>query len=319
MTEASLPEIDDEKDAAGATRRTALKCMLWAGTGILWTVSGGVPRSLGFGGAQALAGTTDFTFAQISDSHLGFSKEANPDSTATFQQAIDNIKALPTKPQLVLHTGDVSHLSKPEQFDLGAQMMGGLGLDAHYVPGEHDVLVDEGKDFFARFSPHAKPGGWYSFDQGGIHFIGLVNVTNLQAGGFGQLGSDQLEWLEDDLKGKSSSTPLVVFTHIPLWMVYPDWGWGTQDAAQALGYMKRFGSVTVLNGHIHQVMQKVEGNVAFHTAMSTAFPQPAPGTAAGPGPMKVPAEQLKQLLGTRSVTYIQGKGELAVVDKPLGA
>jgi Icc protein len=133
----------------------------------------------------------------------------------------------------------------------------------------------------------------------------------------GKLGADQLEWLEDDLRGKSSSTPIVLFAHIPLWAVYPEWGWSTEDSAQALGYVKRFGSVTALNGHIHQVMQKVEGNVTFHTAMSTAFPQPAPGSAPAPGPMKVPAEKLRSVLGLASVQYLVKKHSLAVVDSTL--
>ena len=152
-----------------------------------------------------------------------------------------------------------------------------------------------------------------------MHFIGLVNVLNLKAGGLGSLGSEQLEWLQDDVKGLSASTPIVVFAHIPLWAVYPDWGWGTDDSAQALSYMKRFGSVTVLNGHIHQTMQKVEGNITFHTATSTAFPQPHPGAAPSPGPMKVPAEQLRSVLGVRTVNYVQGKSPLAIIETPLSA
>ena len=152
-----------------------------------------------------------------------------------------------------------------------------------------------------------------------MHFIGLVNVLNLKAGGLGSLGSEQLEWLERDVKHLKASTPIIVFAHIPLWSIYPDWGWGTDDSAQALGYLKRFGSVSVLNGHIHQVMQKVEGNITFHTALSTAFPQPAPGTAPSPGPMKVPADQLRNMLGIAHVNFVQGKHSLAVVDSPLAS
>jgi Icc protein len=220
----------------------------------------------------------------------------------------------------MLHTGDVSHLARPAQFDTAEQIIAGAGLETHYVPGEHDVVVDEGKPFFARFTKGAKQGGWYSFDQQGVHFIGLNNVSNLKAGGLGFLGDDQLEWLENDLRGRSASQPIVVFAHVPLWTVYAEWGWGTDDAAKALAYLKRFGSVTVLNGHIHQIMQKVEGNVAFHTARSTAFPQPAPGTAPSPGPMKtVPPGQLHSLLGVTSVRQISTQTALAIVDTPLGA
>ena len=215
--------------------------------------------------------------------------------TATLQEALDDVGKLPKKPAFMIHTGDITHLSKPAQFDTAAQLCGGTKLTMHTVPGEHDILEEDGKSYLNRFGKGTKGDGWYSFDANGVHFIGLVNVVNLQGNGLGNLGHDQLEWLENDVKHLSASTPIVVMAHVPLWIVYQDWGWGTADGAQALSYLKKFGSVTVLNGHIHQVMQKVEGNVAFHTARSTAFPQPAPGAAKGPGPMVVPAGELKQL------------------------
>jgi 3',5'-cyclic AMP phosphodiesterase CpdA len=309
---------DDHHDEGGISRRHALECMLWAGTGVLWAVTGGVPRSIGLLDSAAAATATGLTFLQISDSHVGFDKPANPHAIDTLKEAIDRIKAMPQKPSFMLHTGDITHLSKPAEFDNAAQLIGSAGLQVHYVPGEHDI-VDEGtgKAYLERYGQNTKGAGWYSFDQGGVHFIGLVNVANLKAGGLGFLGPDQLEWLEDDVKGLSASTPIVVFAHIPLWSVYPSWGWGTDDAAVALGYLKRFGSVTVLNGHIHQLMQKVEGNVTFHTARSTAFPQPAPGTAPSPGPMLVPAEKLRSVLGITSVHYTQGKEALAITDTAL--
>jgi 3',5'-cyclic AMP phosphodiesterase CpdA len=309
---------DDHHDEGGINRRHALECMLWAGTGVLWAVTGGVPRSIGLLDSAAAASATGLTFLQISDSHVGFDKPANPHAIDTLKEAIDRIKAMPQKPSFMVHTGDITHLSKPAEFDNAAQLIGSAGPHVHYVPGEHDI-VDEGtgKAYLERYGQNTKGGGWYSFDQGGVHFIGLVNVANLKAGGLGSLGHDQLEWLEDDVKGLSGSTPIVVFAHIPLWSVYPNWGWGTDDAAVALGYLKRFGSVTVLNGHIHQLMQKVEGNVTFHTARSTAFPQPAPGTAPSPGPMLVPAEKLRSVLGITSVLYTQGKEALAITDTAL--
>jgi 3',5'-cyclic AMP phosphodiesterase CpdA len=309
--------MTDTHDEDGVSRRHVLECMLWAGTGVLWTVSGGVPKSLGLLD-NAEAATSGFTFLQISDSHVGFDKAANPHALATLKEAIGAVQALPQKPAFMLHTGDITHLSKPDQFDNAAQIISGAGLDVHYVPGEHDI-VDEGvgKAYLERYGKNTKGSGWYSFDAGGVHFIGLVNVSNLKAGGLGSLGHEQLEWLEDDVKGLSASTPTVVFAHIPLWTVYPAWGWGTEDAAVALSYLKRFGSVTVLNGHIHQLMQKVEGNVTFHTARSTAFPQPAPGTAPSPGPMLVPAEKLRSVLGISSVAYRQGKEALAITDTAL--
>jgi 3',5'-cyclic AMP phosphodiesterase CpdA len=257
-------------------------------------------------------------FVQISDSHMGFNKPANTDVVGTFQTALDRIKALAIPPAFLLHTGDISHLSKPEEFDAVEQMLKGAAMpDVFYVPGEHDVLEDDGKGYLERFGRGTVGNGWRSFDVQGVHFIGLVNVMNLKAGGLGTLGGEQLEWLEKDVKRLSPSTPIVVFAHIPLWTVYPDWGWGTDDSTQALAYLKRFGSVTVLNGHIHQVMQKVEGNVTFHTAASTAFPQPKPGAAPSPGPMKVPDDVLRSVLGITDVNVKRGDHTLAVVDSTL--
>jgi 3',5'-cyclic AMP phosphodiesterase CpdA len=312
---------DHDNPEDGVSRRHALECMLWAGTGVLWTVSGGVPKSFNLlGRAEAAPDVTSFTFLQISDSHVGFDKAANPNALGTLQEAIAKVKALPSQPAFMLHTGDITHLSAPAQFDNATQVIGTAGLDVHYVPGEHDILDDEpGKSYLARYGKNTKGTGWYSFDQNGVHFIGLVNVMNLQAGGLGMLGPEQLAWLADDVKGLSASTPIVVFAHIPLWTIYKDWGWGTDDAEQALALLKRFGSVTVLNGHIHQLMQKVEGNVTFHTARSTAFLQPAPGTAPAPLPLAVPADKLRSVLGIRTVVYTQGKELLAVTDQTLAS
>ena len=304
----------------GIDRRGFLKCMAWAGTGLVWTLSGGIPISRAFAKNHYEMGGTDFTFVQISDSHIGFNKPANPDVTATLQAAINKINVLPHAPDFIIHTGDLTQLSKPSEFDTLDQALKGVSAkQIYFVPGEHDMLEDNGDQYLQRYGKQTKGTGWYSFDHKGVHFVGLVNVANLKAGGLGSLGHEQLEWLEQDLKGRSASTPIVLFAHIPLWTIYPDWGWGTEDSEQALSYVKRFGSVTVLNGHIHQVMQKVEGKLSFHTAMSTAFPQPAPGTAPSAGPMKVPADQLQRVLGITDVNYIVSGRSLAIVDSPLGA
>jgi 3',5'-cyclic-AMP phosphodiesterase len=314
-------KIIHDHNGDGIDRRGFLECMAWAGTGAFCVMQGGVLKSfsmsrLGEFDAKTMAG--ELSFVQISDSHMGFNKPANPDVTGTLKAAVDKINGLATPPEFLLHTGDISHLSKPEEFDTVDQILKGASAkDVFFVPGEHDVLNDDGKQYLERYGKNTKGAGWYSFDKKGVHFIGLVNVLNLKAGGLGTLGSEQLEWMEDDVKHLKSSTPVVVFAHIPLWSVYPDWGWGTQDSAEALGYLKKFGSVTVLNGHIHQTMQKVEGNVTFHTAMSTAFPQPAPGSAPSPGPMKVPDDQLRKVLGITDVNYTRGKHALAVVDSTL--
>jgi len=309
------------KDDKDWDRRGFLQCMAWVGTGAMWTMASGVlkgmPIEQAARGAMKMSGMNGLRFAQISDSHIGFDKPANTDVTATLRAAIAKIKAAPEQPSFVLHTGDLTHLSKPAEFDTLQQVLGELSMPVFYVPGEHDVLEDDGKSYLQRFGKGTQGAGWHSFDQGGIHFIGLVNVVNLKAGGLGSLGAEQLEWLEKDVKRLKSSTPIVVFAHIPLWSVYPEWGWGTDDSERALAYLKRFASVSVLNGHIHQVMQKIEGHVSFHTAMSTAFPQPAPGSAPSPGPMKVEAARLKKVLGLSRMSFHDINHPIAITDVPL--
>jgi 3',5'-cyclic AMP phosphodiesterase CpdA len=307
-----------EDRGQGLGRREVLECMVWAGTGVLWTVSGGVPHSVGLVGDALAAEPTGFTFLQMSDSHIGFDKAANPDALGTLREAVAIVKAMQVKPSFIIHTGDITHLSKPAQFDNADKVFSETGVRIHYVPGEHDIIDEEnGKAYLERYGKGTKGAGWYSFDDHGVHFIGLVNVVDLKGGGLGNLGAEQLAWLAADLKDKSSSTPIVVFAHIPLQVLYKEWGWGTEDGTQALGLLKRFGSVTVLNGHIHQLAQKVEGNMTFHTALSTAFPQPAPGAAPSPGPMMVPADKLRTYLGLSSITMVQGNKPLAIVDKTL--
>jgi 3',5'-cyclic-AMP phosphodiesterase len=311
--------IDHDHADDGVDRRGFLKCMAWAGTGVVWALSGGVPKSYALGSLDSLTEEqkNEIFFAQISDSHIGFSKDANKDVTATLQLAVDRMNAMPRRPSLVLHTGDISQLSKASEFDTADQVIKGIKTErVYYVPGEHDVLNDNGAQYLQRYANKATTG-YYSFDHSGVHFVGLVNVLNLKAGGLGSLGAEQLDWLKRDLQPLKNSTPVVVFAHIPLWSVYPQWGWGTDDSAQALALLKRFGSVTVLNGHIHQTLQKVEGNVRFHTAFSTAFPQPAPGSAPSPGPMTVEASRLKSVLGICSVTFVPGAHTLAIVDSTL--
>src|SRR6185437_9845541 len=260
------------------TRRGALRCLAFGGAGTLFVLSGGVlaPVNIALGASKdeiAKIGTP--LFVQISDSHIGFKAEANPDVAGTVKQTIDLVNAMPGRPRFIMHTGDITHLSKPAEFDLAAQLFSELkATELHTVPGEHDVIDGPGAEYFQHFGKPSDNNGYYSFDHDGVHFIALVNVMNFRANGLGALVDDQLAWLENDLKGRSSSTPIVVFAHMPLWTIYEDWGWGTGDADQAMSHLKRFGSVTVLNGHIHQIVQKVEGKITFHTARSMAFPQP---------------------------------------------
>jgi len=324
----SAPAAPSDSPAAashdGIDRRGFLGCMAWAGTGLIWTMVGGVPTSklfaasagAGHGAASNSNAAGSFSFVQISDSHIGFNKAANQDVAGTLKLAIDKINGLPAQPELLLHTGDITQTSKPAEFDEAVEIIKGAKAGTtFYVPGEHDTALDDGALYHQRFGQGTAGRGWYSFDHKGVHFVGLNNVVQIDA--MGKLGPDQLAWLKSDLAQLPSSAPIVIFAHIPLWMVYPDWGWGTEDGAEALSYLKRFGSVTVLNGHIHQVVQKVEGHVAFHTAASTAFPQPAPGSAPHAGPMVVPAGKLKSVLGITAVSYVPRHSHLAIVDSPL--
>jgi Icc protein len=320
-------DLKHDHNDDGLDRRGFLKCMSWAGTGLVWAAASGIMQSSPVGRVLAAgdpgifggkAAKPDFVFAQLSDSHIGFNKDANKDVTSTLMEAVRRVNALPVAPDFVIHTGDLTHLSKPEEFDTLNESLKSLKTSqVFFVPGEHDVLGDDGKQYLARYGKNTQGNGWFSFNHQGVHFVGLVNVLNLKAGGLGSLGATQLEWLEKDVKRLPSSTPIVVFAHMPLWSIYPEWGWGTDDGAQALGYLKRFGSVTVLNGHIHQTLQKIEGHVTFHTAASTAFPQPAPGSAPSPGPMTVPADRLRSVLGLTEVSFIRRTHALPIVDHRL--
>lgn len=319
-----IPENESATQPAGdgIDRRNFLACMAWAGTGLLWTLAGGVPVSKLLAGTTKSGGsgagkTEGFSFVQISDSHIGFNKGANPDVTGTLTKAVERAGLVPAGmkvPDFMIHTGDITQSAKPAEFDIASQVIKGFRGEVFYVPGEHD-FVDDGEQYKQRFGRGSAGNGWYSYNHKDVHFVGLNNCVQVDA--MGNLGAEQLAWLKADLAGVSASTPIVVFAHIPLWMVYEKWGWGTADAAQALALLKRFGSVTVLNGHIHQVVQKVEGSVAFHTAMATAFPQPAPGSAQNPGPMIVPAGKLLSVLGVTNIKVVRGHSQLAVVDHAL--
>jgi 3',5'-cyclic AMP phosphodiesterase CpdA len=283
------------------SRRGALQCLAFGGAGTLFTLSGGVLMPSALGQTQRSSGLP--LFLQISDTHIGFNKEANPDVAGTLKETIAKVNAMKMRPALTIHTGDITHLSKAAEFDLASQLLSDLKAgELHTVPGEHDVTDGAGTEYFARFGKASDNRGYYSFDTHGVHFVALVNVMNFKPNGLGGFGADQLNWLKDDLASRGSSTPIVVFAHMPMWTIEEDWGWGTGDAPEALSYLRRFGSVTVLNGHIHQIVQKVEGNVTFHTARSTAYPQPQPGVGDGPGPLKVPADQLPHMLGLTSIT-----------------
>jgi 3',5'-cyclic AMP phosphodiesterase CpdA len=304
-------------NAENPSRRGALQCLAYGGAGTAFALSGGVFSTFDLAEGAVPANATPL-FVQVSDSHIGFAKDANPDVAGTFTRAIDTINAMPARPAFVMHTGDITHLSKPEEFDKAAEIMKRLRVaEIHTVPGEHDVIDTTGQGYMERYGAASGGKGYYSFDSSGVHFVALVNVLNFKAGGLGALGADQIAWLETDLAGRSASTPVVVFAHMPLWTIYAPWGWGTGDADQAMSLLRRFGSVTVLNGHIHQIVQKVEGNITFHTARATGYPQPVAGTADAPGPLKVPSDQLASMLGVTSVTRVRHASAITLDDRTL--
>ena len=310
------------KDSFDQGRRQALKCLAFGGAGTLFTLSAGVltpfDLALAAGNDPAAKSGGVPLFLQISDTHIGFNKEANPDVVGTLTRTIAMVNAMPKKPAMVIHTGDITHLSKASEFDTASLLMSQLNVtEVHTTPGEHDVADASVTEYFSRFGKPSQDRGYYSFDHQGVHFVSLINVLNFKPTGLGALGQEQLNWLEKDLRGRSASTPIVVFAHMPMWTIYAPWGWGTSDADQAMSYLKRFGSVTVLNGHIHQIVQKVEGNITFHTARSTAYPQPAPGDGSGPGPLKVSAEELPGRLGVSNLTLMRHPTAVTVTDTTL--
>jgi 3',5'-cyclic AMP phosphodiesterase CpdA len=309
-------------DQSLLSRRNALKCMAYGGAGTLFALSGGVftpiDLAMAAGDKEGTAKLGKPLFVQISDTHIGFNKEANPDVAGSLTQAIDMVNGMTEQPALVIHTGDITHLSKPAEFDLAQQLFSRLRTtEMHTVPGEHDTTDTAVTEYFSRFGKASNNKGYYSFDHGGVHFVALINVLQFKAGGLGTLGEEQLAWVAADLKGRSSSAPIVVFAHMPLWTVYEPWGWGTGDADQLMNQLRRFGSVTVLNGHIHQIVQKVEGNITFHTARSTSYPQPVAGVGSGPGPLKVPSDQLASMLGVTSVSVVKHFRGLGLSDSTL--
>jgi 3',5'-cyclic AMP phosphodiesterase CpdA len=309
-------------DQSLLSRRNALKCMAYGGAGTLFALSGGVftpiDLAMAAGDKQGAAKLGRPLFVQISDTHIGFNKEANPDVAGTLTQTIDIVNGMYDQPALIIHTGDITHLSKPAEFDLAQQLFTRLRTtEMHTVPGEHDTTDATVTEYFNRFGKASDNKGYYSFDHAGVHFVGLINVLQFKPGGLGTLGAEQLAWVAADLKGRAASTPIVVFAHMPLWTIYEPWGWGTGDADQLMNHLRRFGSVTVLNGHIHQIVQKVEGNMTFHTARSTSYPQPVAGVGSGPGPLKVPADQLAGMLGITSVSVVKHPGSLALNDTAL--
>jgi 3',5'-cyclic AMP phosphodiesterase CpdA len=292
-------------------RNDFLGHVAWTGAGIAYALS---PAGIMMGRALA-DGNEAPTFVQISDSHIGFHQPANPDVSATLQASVDAINAMPNQPGFVVHTGDITHLSSAKQFDDARAILGQLRAPLIALPGEHDVLGGDLKTYASNFKmPGAQGDGWASWDRDGVHYIALVNVFNFET--MGLLGKEQLYFLGYDLAGVKKSTPVVVFTHVPLYALYEEWGWTTQDGASALAMLAPYEHVTVLNGHIHQIVTHVEGNIHFASANATAYPQPRPGTAPKPGPLTLAHDDLLKVIGYRTVELDGGQARFE--DRTLG-
>lgn len=309
--------MSEARDPQKMTRRQMMRHSAWFGSAVVLTVAGGeVLSSVAGCASQSPPPQPTLRFAQISDSHIGFQGAANPKVADTFTEAINQVNSLGYTPDFVIHTGDLTHMATPDQFDQVKQMMTGIKAPHVYtVPGEHDSVGDSGQKYLQAFGAGSRGEGWYSFDISGVHFIGLVNTLNLEK--LGHLGTDQLDFIQKDVAGLSNDTPVVVFSHIPLFAMYPTWGWDTDDAAQALSYLRRFASVTCLNGHVHQVFSKTDDKVTFYTATTTAYPLPHPGDGPGPKPVTLPAGKLNDALGIREVTYTKGNQGLAIKEQAL--
>src|ERR1700722_5990366 len=194
-------------------RRGFLKCMQWAGAAVVWSFTRGVPSSQLLGAPEEKTKAADFTFVQISDSHIGFNRPANTDVNGTLQVAGDQINAAVRQPDLIPHTGDLTPLAKASEFDTMSQILKGLRQkEVFYVPGEHDVTGDDGKLFLERFGKATAGKTWQSFDHKGVHFIGLNNSVQLE--GLGAIGAEQLEWLGKDVNDLSARTPTPCFAKL---------------------------------------------------------------------------------------------------------
>jgi 3',5'-cyclic AMP phosphodiesterase CpdA len=300
------------------SRRQMIRHSAWFGAAVGLTVVGGevISHVAGTAAASHVTARPALRFAQISDSHIGFTGKANSNVAASFNQAIDRVNNLGYTPDFVIHTGDLTHLATPDEFDQVKQMMTGIRTPHVFtVPGEHDSVDDAGQKYRSVFGAGTRGDGWYSFDIAGVHVIALVNTLHMNK--LGHLGTDQLEFVAKDVAPLSSDTPIIVFSHIPLFAMYPTWGWATDDATQALSYLRRFSSVTCLNGHVHQVFSKAEGNVTFYSATTTAYPLPHPGDGPAPKPVTLPAGKLHDALGIREVSYTRGRQALALKESAL--
>ena len=243
--------------------------------------------------------TEDFYFVQLSDSHWGFTgPEANPDPTGTLPKAVAAANELTTQPDFIVFTGDLTHTTddpKDRRRRLGEfkEIVSRLKVqDVRFMPGEHDGSLDQSKAFQEFFGPTH-----YTFDHKGVHFIVLDNVSDPRA----RLGDEQLQWLQADLSKQNPNSKVVVFTHRPLFDLYPQWDWATRDGAKAVDLLMPYDHVTVFYGHIHQEHHQMTGHIAHHSAKSLIFPLPVPGSQEKRTPLPWDAAAPFKGLGFREI------------------
>ena len=275
----------------------------------------GLYNLAGADGNRALAaGADDFMFVQLSDSHWGFSGDAlNPEAKNTLKKAVAAVNSLPKQPDFIVFTGDLTHTT-----DDGQERRKRMGefrdivkelkvKTLRFMPGEHDASLDNGaafKEFFG--DTH------YTFDHKGVHFIVLDNVSDPAA----KVGDAQLAWLKQDLAKVDKAHPIVVFTHRPLFDLYPDWDWATRDGQAVIDMLTPYQHVTVFYGHIHQENHHMTGNIAHHSAKSLIFPLPAPGSQPKRAPIPWDASAPFKGLGWRSVEAEVKQAEYKVAEHP---
>jgi Icc protein len=243
--------------------------------------------------AQAAASSdsrSSFRFAYISDSHL-YEKKINDRFVRALLRAVEDINNLDPQPDFVFYGGDLAQLGQPKELDLGAQILKNVKAPLKMMVGEHDWYFDMGQKWQGLFG---KPT--YSWNHKGIHFVTLNSVVErdfwtkrgmtpmermMTVAGLDNgmqssftVGPQQRQWLKEDLADHSNDTPIIVFSHSPLYKLYKKWNFWTDDAEDVQAILNRFERVVVIHGHTHQLLTNRIGNIHFHGLLSTAWPWP---------------------------------------------
>jgi 3',5'-cyclic AMP phosphodiesterase CpdA len=275
---------------------------------------GGVVFASGFVRGARAASYGDFYFVQLSDTHWGFEGPSNPDAKGTLRKAVLAVNALPEPPDFIMFTGDLTHTTddpkeRRQRLSEFRDIVSALNVKTvRFMPGEHDAALDNGKAFKEFFGETH-----YTFDHKGVHFIVIDNVSDPAA----QIGDEQLEWLSADLARQPKDADIVVFTHRPLFDLYPQWDWATRDGAKAVDILMPYRNVTVFYGHIHQENHFKTGHIAHHSAKSLMFPLPAPGSQPKRLPVPWDAAAPYKGLGYREVEAEIAKHDFDIKELPV--